>query len=66
MNVNAPAEEKIMDGLQPETLVALRTLAGLTQTGLAAAFGISRATVARWESGKVAIPKWVELAMRSI
>ena len=55
-----------MDGLQPETLVTLRTLAGLTQAGLASAFGISRATAARWESGKVPIPKWVELAMRSI
>ena len=52
--------------MTPETLVTLRTLAGLTQTGLASALGISRATVARWESGKMPIPKWVELAMRSI
>ena len=28
--------------------------------------GISRSTVARWETGKTPIPKWVELAMRSI
>ena len=52
--------------MTPETLVTLRTLAGLTQSGLASAFGISRATVARWESDKTPIPKWAELAMRSL
>ena len=45
----------------PETLVALRTLAGLTQTGLSSALGVSRSTIARWENGKAPIPKWVEL-----
>lgn len=52
--------------LQPETLIALRKLAGLSQSGLAAAFGISRATVARWENGKIPIPPWVELALRGL
>ena len=52
--------------MNPETLVTLRTLAGLTQSGLASVLGISRATVARWETGKLPIPKWVELAMRSL
>jgi DNA-binding XRE family transcriptional regulator len=50
----------------PETLVTLRTLAGLTQSGLASALGIHRVTVARWETGKAPIPKWVELAIRSL
>jgi DNA-binding XRE family transcriptional regulator len=52
--------------ISTETLIALRTLAGLTQTGLSSALGVSRSTVARWETGKVAIPKWAELAMRSL
>lgn len=55
-----------MAGLQPETLVALRTLAGLTQSGLSDALGVHRTTVARWETGKVPIPKWVELALKSL
>jgi transcriptional regulator with XRE-family HTH domain len=44
----------------PETLVALRTLAGLTQSGLSALLGVHRTTVARWETGKIPIPHWVE------
>ena len=52
--------------ISPETLIDLRTLAGLTQSGLSDALGISRSTVARWEGGKLPIPPWVELAMRSL
>lgn len=52
--------------LQPETLIAIRNLAGLTQSGLADALGIHRTTVARWETGKQPIPKWVELALRGL
>lgn len=54
------------DSLHPETLVTLRTLAGLTQSGLSSALGVHRTTIARWETGKLPIPKWVELAMRSL
>ena len=42
--------------MTPETLVALRTLAGLTQSGLSALLGVHRTTVARWETGKIPIP----------
>lgn len=52
--------------MSPETLLALRTLAGLTQSGLAASLGVHRTTVARWETGRSPIPRWVELAMRAI
>jgi transcriptional regulator with XRE-family HTH domain len=52
--------------MKPETLIALRKLAGLTQSGLAASLGVHRVTVARWESGASPIPHWVELAMRAI
>lgn len=47
-------------------LLKLRILAGLSQSGLADRFGISRATVARWEAGASPIPKWVELAFRGM
>ena len=49
-----------------DTLRTLRILAGLTQLGLAASLGVHRTTVARWETGKLPIPRWVELAMRSL
>lgn len=49
-----------------ETLISLRSLAGLTQTGLADALGISRATVARWEAGTTPIPPWVGLALETL
>lgn len=52
--------------MQPDTLRALRVLAGLTQSGLAASLGVHRTTVARWETGRSPIPRWVELAMRAI
>ena len=52
--------------MSPETLIALRTLAGLTQSGLSDALGVHRTTVARWETGKVPIPRGVELAMKSL
>ena len=52
--------------MRPDTLRTLRTLAGLTQSGLAASLGVHRVTVARWETGRIPIPRWVELAMRSL
>lgn len=52
--------------MSPETLLALRTLAGLTQSGLATSLGVHRTTVARWETGRSPIPRWVELAMRAL
>lgn len=49
--------------MSPDTLRTLRILAGLTQLGLAASLGVHRTTVARWETGKLPIPRWVELAI---
>ena len=49
--------------MQSDTLRTLRTLAGLTQSGLAASLGVHRVTVTRWETGAVPIPQWVELAL---
>ena len=50
-------------GMSPETLLALRTLAGMSQSRLAASLGVHRVTVTRWETGAVPIPQWVELAL---
>lgn len=52
--------------MSPDTLRNLRTLAGLSQSGLAASLGVHRVTVARWETGVVPIPQWVGLALRGL
>lgn len=52
--------------MTPETLISLRTLAGLTQSGLAAYLGVHRTTVARWETGRTPIPPWLPAALRSL
>jgi DNA-binding transcriptional regulator YiaG len=44
--------------MNPETFRTLRKRARLTQSGLAALWGIHRATVGRWESGDIEIPVW--------
>lgn len=47
-----------------KTVRDLRRMAGLSQAALAASLGVHRTTVARWETGVLPIPKWVELAFR--
>lgn len=52
--------------MSPDTLRNLRTLAGLSQSGLAAYLGVHRVTVTRWETGVVPIPQWVGLALQGL
>lgn len=52
--------------MTPDTLRSLRTLAGLSQSGLAAYLGVHRVTVTRWETGTSPIPQWVGLALREL
>lgn len=52
--------------MSPDTLRTLRTLAGMSQSRLAAYLGVHRVTVARWETGAVPVPQWVGLALRTL
>lgn len=42
----------------------LRKATGLTQTKLAATFGLGVATVRKWENGTGTVPKWAILLLR--
>lgn len=44
-------------------IAMFRTRRRLTQDALAEMLGVHRVTVAKWESGKHDIPKWVRLAL---
>jgi transcriptional regulator with XRE-family HTH domain len=52
--------------MEPETLQIQRKRLGLTQQKLADHFGINRVTLARWESGDIAIPPYLERALRDL
>ena len=47
-------------------LIAWRDYAGLTQAQLAAVLDVSNMTVWKWENGRHAIPRAVELALWAI
>lgn len=49
--------------MTPEELRQRRAALGLTQTGLARAFGMDRITIWRYETGRVPIPGWMPWAL---
>lgn len=52
--------------MTPAELRAKRLKLGLTQTALAKRLDVNIKTIIRWESGAVAIPKVVEIALKSL
>lgn len=52
--------------MTPDDLRAIRRALGLSQEGLAAAVGVHRVTVARWELGTHHVPPPVERLMRRL
>lgn len=52
--------------MTPEDLKEWRMKHGYTQQGLADALGVIRLTITRWENGARAIPKLLELALRTL
>lgn len=52
--------------MTPAEFRALRRRLGLTQAQLAAALGMSRDQILRYEAGRAPIPRVVELAVRQI
>lgn len=52
--------------MQPSDLKSWRTERGLKSEELAAMLGVSRAAVSRWENGRHAIPRAVELALKEL
>jgi len=55
--------------MTPAELRTARKALGLTQHGLAGAFGMGKwgfQSVAKWEKGEVPIPTWAELATEGL
>ena len=52
--------------MTPAALTAARVALGLTQGQLAAALGVGRKTVNRWECGTCRIPPMVGLALETL
>lgn len=52
--------------MTPADLKSWRTSRGLKSSELAAALGVSRAAVSRWENGRFEIPRSVELALKEL
>ena len=52
--------------MEGKELKQKRESLGLTQTELAKLLGVKMNTVYRWESGILAVPKSIELAMETI
>ncbi len=52
--------------MKPEELRARRGKIGWSQAKLAAEFGVTSTTIARWERGERAIPPMTHLALRCI
>ncbi len=49
-----------------KTLKALRKRLKLTQKQLAKVLGVSKQTIANWESGRIEVPKTSEIALKSL
>ncbi len=52
--------------MTPEDLKEWRKTHSYTQQGLADTLGVIRLTITRWENGTRAIPKLLELALRTL
>jgi len=52
--------------MTPSQLLTIRKKLDLTQTQLAKALGVTRSTVARWESGELAIERRTQLAVEHL
>jgi DNA-binding XRE family transcriptional regulator len=52
--------------MTPTELTERRKALGLTQTELAKALGVSRATIAAWEGGRFNIPPYLWLALKAL
>jgi DNA-binding XRE family transcriptional regulator len=59
----AIAKNACVNAVTPLEFRATRKALGLTQTELAAALDLSRDAIARYEGGRLAIPRVVELAV---
>lgn len=44
--------------MEPADFTAARREAGHTQASLSSLWQVHRVTIARWESGKVPVPRW--------
>lgn len=49
-----------------EELKAIRAKQGLSQRAFAEVLGLSNVEIARWETGKRPIPRWLVLLLRNL
>lgn len=54
------------EGLAPADIQRRRRALCITQVQLAARLGVAGNTVARWEQGRIRVPPYVDLALRTI
>ena len=48
------------------TCKEIRLAMGLNQSKFAAVIGVNRATVCRWENGRVPVPRWADLLFKRL
>ncbi len=56
----------IVQNVEKEELKRRRTALGITQAELATVLGVKPNTVARWESGVLAVPAYLPLALETV